>query len=405
MKKACLILVITMLISIAAESQMTSTWRGPARDGKFPETNLLKQWPENGPKMLWAYENLGIGFSSPVLTNGKIYINGMEGETGYIYILSEKGEFIQKYPYGPEVSSNYPGTRSTPVIIDNLAYVATGHGVVLCLDINTGKTIWSKDLFNDFDGSNIRWGFTENLAIDGDLLFCSPGGKKHNIVALNRHNGNLEWSAAATGELSAYNSPQVINHNGSKILVAMMASDIIGLDTKTGKMLWSHPYKGQRSIHPNTPIYHDGYLYCFSGYGMGGTKLKLNQEGTNVTEMWFDTNLDPQMGGAVLVDGYIYGSGHRNRRWYVLDWESGAIKHESRDIDVGNVIFADGLLYAYTERGELALVEPKSGDFRVVSKTTIELGSDQHWAHLVIKNGILYVRRGNAIMAFDIKNR
>lgn len=74
-----------------------------------------------------------------------------------------------------------------------------------------------------------------------------------------------------------------------------------------------------------------------------------------------------------------------------------------RDIDKGTVIYADGMLYAYTERGELALLEPLPGSMRLVSKTLITLGTAQHWAHLVIHDGVLYVRRGNALMAFNIK--
>jgi outer membrane protein assembly factor BamB len=402
MKDSVLITVFLVAFNFYTNAQTYNNWRGPDRDGKYPETGLLKQWPSGGPAMLWAYEGLGRGFTSAIPANGKIYVTGMEGDMGFIYELSTQGQLLRKYPYGKEMGGNYPGSRSTPTIAGNLMYIATGEGALVCIDLSTGTEKWSRDLFNEFDGQNIRWGFTENLIIDGDIIYCAAGGKKNNIIALNRITGKLIWSSEGKGDVSAYCSPLLISHNGRKILVNMMHSNIVGLDASTGKLLWSYPYANQRNIHPNSPIYHDGFLYCFSGYGMGGVKLKLSADGNNVSKQWFDEKLDNQIGGAVLVDGYIYGSGNRNRFWYALDWQSGKPVFETREIDIGTISYADGMLYAYTQRGELALLKPQNGKFSIVSKTTVELGSDQHWAHLVIHEGILYVRHGNALMAYDI---
>ncbi len=402
MNKSLMLFAGCLLLVNLAAAQMYNNWRGPGRDGHYPDTGLLREWPENGPPMAWAYEGLGKGFTSPVPARGKIYVTGMEGDTGYIYELSMEGQLLRRFPYGPEEAENYPGPRSTPTIADGMAYIATGHGKLVCMDLDSGQEKWSRDLFGDFDGSNIRWAFTESLMVDGDLLYCSPGGQQHNVVALNRHTGRLVWSSPGTGKVSAYCSPQLIEHNGRRILVTMMHSDILGLDAKTGKLLWSYGYANQRNIHPNTPIYHEGAIYCFSGYGQGGLKLRLNEDGSEVALVWENGTVDPQLGGAVLLDGILYASGDRNRRWFALDWQSGEILHETREIDKGNVIAADGMLYAYTERGELALIDPSDGNFRVVSQVRVELGTDQHWAHLVIHNGMLYVRHGDALMAFNI---
>jgi len=393
-----------VLCATSMSAQSFNNWRGPTRNGHYPDRGLLKQWPESGPKKLWVYENLGIGFSSPVIANGKIYVTGMEGDMGYVYILSLRGVLEKKYPYGREDTGNYPGARSTPTIAGNLMYMVASQGEFVCMDLNTGKKKWAVNLFRDLDGINIRWGFTENIVIDGDLVFISPGGQKHNIVALNRHTGSVVWANDDKDGLSAYCSPLIINHNGRKMLITMMARDIVALDVNTGKLIWSFPYANQRNIHPNTPIYHRGELYVFSGYGMGGYKLRISPDGKTVTQIWENKLLDNQMGGVVLMDGFIYGAGDRNRRWFGVNWNTGEVVSESREIDKGTVIAADGLMYAYTERGELALLKPNKGKIDVVSKTNITHGNNQHWAHLVIHNGVLYVRRGNALMAYNIRN-
>ena len=77
--------------------------------------------------------------------------------------------------------------------------------------------------------------------------------------------------------------------------------------------------------------------------------------------------------------------------------------YTSDKIAVGDVIYADGMLYCYSQRGELALVKPDPSGFKVVSLAKVALGSEQHWAHPVIYDGILYVRHGRALIAYKVK--
>ena len=401
--KALIVAKIVCLIIISdAYAQIAANWRGPDRTGIYNESGLLQEWPSGGPDLLWSYDELGAGYTSAVPENGKIFITGLEGQTGYLYILAEKGNLIRKFPYGPEIDASYPGSRSTPAIVGNMAYIVSGYGRLVCIDHTSGDIVWEKELFDNFDGRNLRWGFTENLLVDEERIYCTPGGKKYNIVALNRHTGELIWRSEGTGSLSAYCSPILVNHFGKKMLITMLETHITGTDAGTGSLLWSHPYSNQRSIHPNSPIYHEGSIFAFSGYGKGGIKLRLNRAGNAATEEWFNSDLDNQIGGVVLVDGFIYGSGDRNRFWFCVDWETGKTVHSSRDLAKGTVIRADGRLYCYTERGELALVEATPEEFIIRGKTMVSLGSDQHWAHPVIRNGILYIRHGNALIAYNV---
>jgi hypothetical protein len=109
------------------------------------------------------------------------------------------------------------------------------------------------------------------------------------------------------------------------------------------------------------------------------------------------------MGGMVYLNGFLYGSGDNNREWRCVDWKTGAEKYAAKDIGKGVTIAADGMLYCYSDRGELALVEANPAGFKVVSQTKVELGSDQHWSHPVIDSGILYLRHGNVLIAYKIK--
>ncbi len=403
MNKNVLLLLTLCFVLFSATAQEPTRWRGPHGNGVYDETGLLKSWPEAGPQVLWHFDGLGEGFSSPAFANDKIYLSGMVDGQGYIYALSEDGKLLWKAPYGPEFTESYPGSRSTPVIVGDLLYMYSGLGQVVCMDAATGTVKWKKDVMKELGGRNIQWGVTETLAVDGDKLFVTPGGEEHTVVALNRKTGALVWSSKALGEKSAYCAPLVVKLPGRTLLVTMLESHIVGIDANTGKFLWSHEQPNRWSVHSNTPLYHDGGLFCFSGYGQGGVKLKLSADGSSVTKEWFSKTMDNRIGGAVLVNGYIYGSGDNNRVWQCIDWKTGEQKYAATGLAMGTVIYADGMLYCYTDRGELALVECTPAGFNIRSKTKVELGTSQHWAHPVIDKGRLFVRHGNTLIVYKIK--
>ncbi len=283
----CIVLVISMGAGIIA--QEPTRWRGPSGDGKYQETGLLKQWPADGPDIIWSYGQLGQGHSSAVADQGYIYTSGMIEGTGYLFKFDIQGNLMYKKPYGPEYTESWYGTRGSPVIVGTRIYLESGHGKLVCLSNSTGEIIWSKELFRDFDGKNISWGVNETPVVDGDLIYATPGGKNHNVVALNRHTGELVWASRGLGELSAYCTPLLFEHNGRKILATHTASHLIAVDALTGKLLWSQRQPNQWSVHANTPVYHNGSLFYFSGYGQGSGLLKLSSDGSSVKVAWTNT--------------------------------------------------------------------------------------------------------------------
>jgi outer membrane protein assembly factor BamB len=384
-------------------AQNPTLWRGPHGNGNYDETGLLKSWPVDGPSIIWTFEGLGTGFSSPVVVNDKIYISGTEENTGYIYVLDKVGKLLWKAPYGEEFVESYPGSRSTPVIAGELIYQCSGLGGITCMEVATGKVKWKKEMAGEFGGRAPQWAFNESFAIDGDKLFATPGGPDHTLIALNRNTGALIWSVKVKGEISGYCTPLIVKIPGRTLLVTHLESDIVGLDANTGKLLWTYPHPNQWSVQANTPIYQDGAVFCFSGYGQGGVKLKLSPDGSSISPEWVTKQLDSRIGGAVLVNGYLYGSGDNNRYWMCIDWKTGNLKYQAKGLASGTVISSDGMLFGYTERGELFLAKADPSAWNVVSQTKVTLGLAQHWAHPVISNGKLLVRHGNVLIAYKIK--
>ena len=394
------VLLVSFPFTIFA--QKTAQWRGKNRDGKYYETGLLKSWPENGPTMLWHFDELGDGHASAAVTSEKIYTAGALDDKGYVFAFSHEGNLIWKSEIGKAWMENWDGVRTTPLVIGEKLYIMSAYGKLLCMNSNNGEDIWTVDLFKEFNGRNIRWGVTENLLVDEDKLFVTTGGVESNVIALDRNIGELIWMCAGNGEKSAYNSPALIEHNNRKLLVTMTENSVLGIDASDGKLLWSHEHTNEWSVHPNTPLYHNGFIYYVSGYGSGGGLLKLSGDGNIVSKVWTNSSLDNQMGGVIYLDGRLYGAGQNSRKLICLDWETGEEMFSTKTIQRGNTIFAEGLLYCYTEKGKVALVRPEVNSFKVISEFKVPYGANQHWAHLVIHNKRLYVRHGTSLMVYDI---
>ncbi len=402
-KNIALIVVTLLVYQLEISAQEIAQWRGQNRDGIYNETGLLKEWPKGGPKLLWHYDNLGPGHASAAVTDDLIFTAGtMENGQGFVIALDHNGVVQWQSDIGKEWMENFEGIRSTPLIYHEKVYILTSYGELNCLDSKSGDLLWKTDVFKDYDGRNIRWGITENLLIDGQMLFVTPGGEKDNIIALDKDTGKLIWVSEGMKEVSAYCSPAIFEIKGMKIFVTQTAESIIGLNAKNGELLWTFDHPNRWSVQANTPIYNDGMLYCFSGYGKGGVMLQISDDGKSITKVWEDEYLDSKMGGAVLIDGRIYGSGDNNKDWFCLDWATGRVLYSNDMLKVGNIIYADGLLYCYGTGGKVGIVDPKTDDFNVISSFEVPFGEKYHWAHLVIDNKRLYVRHGTSLMVYDI---
>ena len=384
-------------------SQDIAQWRGPDRNGIYPETGLQKIWPETGPALVWHFDELGPGHSSAAVAGDRIYTAGVINGIGYIFCFSMEGKLQWKIPYGEEWMESWPGVRSTPLIKEGKLYLLSGLGKLVCRKADDGAFIWSVDVTKDFDGRNIKWGYTENLAFDGNTIFCTVGGISNNVVALNKNTGKLVWSTKGLSEVSAYCSPAIIRLQNKTILVTQTENHILGLDAGSGTLLWSQEQTNQYSVHANTPLYYDGLLFCSSGYGRGGIMLQLSPDGSSVKELWRNASMDNRMGGYVLLNDRLYGSDDSNKAWYCLDWKTGKEFGSDKITGKGNIISADGMLYCYSDKGDVVLALPGTNELTRVSGFKVPYGTDQHWAHLVIANGKLFVRHGTSLMVYNIK--
>lgn len=398
------VVIILALFTQCKNAPEQSQWRGPDRNGIYPEANLLKVWPETGPELLWKYEDLGIGYSSVSVTNKNIFTTGTIDSLTYVFSFDINGKLLWKKEYGKEWTDNFPGVRTTPLIYDGKGYLLSGLGKLVCFNTENGETIWTKDLFEDFDGQNIFYGITENLLLEGDKLICTPGGIDANVIALHKDTGELIWKSAGVGEKSAYCSPLIITHNQKRYLITNTAKSLISIDPENGELIWSHELKYPHGIHGNTPIYKDGYVFTMNGWGFGSVMLKIQEDGQAAEEVWNSELFDLEHGDVVLFGENLFGTDYTTRSFSCVDMKSGEVKKSIKDLAPGTVIAADGMIYCYAYSGEMALIKPNEEGFEVVSRFKVPGKKKDHLAHPVIKDGKLYVRYANGMYVYSIAN-
>lgn len=412
-------LVITNMTSLSLQAQNNfDGFRGPNRDGIYPaEKGLMKQWPAEGPQMLWEDLEIGKGYSSPVIVGDRLYVTGMtedeKQETFMAFTLD--GKKLYTTPYGRPWGQSYPETRTTPTINNGKAYVISGMGEVACINVADGKIIWRIDGGNTYSTKTGNWGTAECPLVFDNKVIYSPGGSQTTVVALDKETGKEIWKSNSLNDARNYVQPTLITYKGKKQIVGGTCNYYYGVNVDNGEIEWTfkdwYPQSSWENIAPNGPVFDEasGVLVFAQGYGINATALKLADDMKSVTRAWKNNDLSTHHGGYVLLNGIIYGSNwinNNNGNWVGVDvktgntifntaWKGGKGK--------GSTVAADGMLYIYDERRGFVGLQQPGNEFNVVSEFRITKGEGPYWAHLVINNGVLYVRHGSALQAYKIK--
>lgn len=384
-------------------------WRGAMRDGIYEESGLLNEWPAEGPELIWLAKGLGLGYAAPVITDEQIFVNGEEEGISYLHAYDLEGKMLWRAPNGKEFlgegfSSTYPGARSTPTVVGKYVYATSGNGRIACFNAATGSEKWSAHIVDDFESEVAYFGYSESVAVDENNVYCFPGGPDANMAALDRRTGKTVWTSQVLRDTFAYGSPVLVDLPSRKILIHTSRYHIFTLDRESGELLGSYPLEGYEydGEHCNTPVYSGGNIHFVANdtEGQGAMKLNLSKDGEQITEIWRHEGILNNFGGLLVVDDHMYTTVKGN--WLLsLEPEKGAIA-DSIKVATGSLAFADDKIFCYGNNGEINLVSLKNPSPEVTGKFKIREGSGHHFSYPVIANGIMYIRRGDVLMAYKI---
>jgi outer membrane protein assembly factor BamB len=393
-------------------------WRGPQRNGQSKETGLLQEWPKEGPTLLWKATDLGNGYSSLAVVGEHFYTLANEGsDSEFVQAHNVKdGKRIWRTPLGKvganPKEANYPGARSTPTVDGDYLYALGSDGDLASVSIKDGKPRWQKNLRTNFAGKPGGWAYAESPLIDGDTLICTPGGPDATMLALNKNTGATIWKCVLPeGNEAAFSSVILVNAAGAKQYVQLLAKGLIGVDAKTGVLLWRYakPVSVYGANIP-TPLASDDYIYVSSAGTGGGAVHLVSKNGKIVPEeAYFGSKNPAAIGGVIKVGDNLYGTGNS---MMCLEFTTGKVLWEERALGPSSMVSADSRLYLHAENGEVALVEPSPEAFHLKGRFTPP-DQPQHtrgqmekaWAYPVVANGRLYIRDHNVLWSYDVKSK
>jgi outer membrane protein assembly factor BamB len=263
-------------------------WGGPKRDLVWRETGIVDKLPSGLLPRVWSTP-LAEGYSGPAVADGRVYITDRQHEKQNERVLcldAETGKTLWLHEYHtPRYSISYPaGPRSTPEIHDGRAYTIGAMGQMFCFDAKTGAVIWSKDFVKDFNTKLPIWGMAASPLVNGDQLIMLVGGENALVVSLDKATGRERWRALDDPEVG-YSPPVIFTIHGKRHLVVWHPRSISGLDPETGALLWDVPYSVKVGLCIATPRNFANRIFVTSFYN-GPRMIEVGDDGKSAKIVW-----------------------------------------------------------------------------------------------------------------------
>ena len=398
------------------------TFRGADRTAVAPDTDLLETWPADGPPLVWEAKGAGRGYASPAVAGKRVYTlgDGLSTATDADEYLScfdrASGRQLWRTKTGGPWTGgqeSWQSSRGTPTVDGSLVYVLSPHGQLMACDAATGRERFRVDLKTELGGKKgDGWGYSESPLVDGERLVCTPGGEKATMVALDKKTGRPLWTCAVPGDRGAGHASIVkVALDGREIYVQTTASGALGVDAKTGTLLWTYPIDKTTAVAP-TPIVQGDLVFFSAGYRRGGALLRQRPgpQGTVTVEEVYGLKPDlaNKHGGVVLVGDHLYGGSDDQPIPFCAELATGKIAWKQRGSGKNSMAIAaaDGHLYIRYADGTLSLVKADPAAYAEVASFQVPgSGGRPSWAHPVIADGRLYLREGDSILCYEIRAR
>jgi len=420
--------IFTIIVGLTFAGQVSgedwAQWRGSGRDGVWREAGIVKKLDDI--EVLWRTE-ISNGYSGPTVADGRVYITDRLREPEQVERVhcfdANNGDPIWSHSYECSYGKlGYPdGPRASVTVDEGRAYSLGAVGHLFCFDAAAGDVLWKKDLMTEYDIKLPIWGIAAAPLVEDDLLILHIGGKNACIVALDKTSGAEKWRSL--DDRASYSAPIIIEQAGKRVLVFWTGDSVSGLDPKTGKLHWQHPFKPTRMVlNIATPVFENGYLFVSAFYD-GSLLLKVDPNRLAVEKVWRrrgrserDTDSLHCCISTPLIQGdYIYGvdSYGEFRCLELLTgdrvWESHKPVPKARWSNV-HMVRHENKIWMFNERGELIISKLSPKGFQEISRVKIieptegQLSSRGGvcWSHPAFANRRIYARNDRELICIDL---
>ncbi len=391
---------------------------GPDRNSVSEEKGLLKTWPKEGPRVLWTVP-LGEGFGGPAIFEGMVYIydriDDRENVLRCIDLVTGQEKWTFRYEAPGSVS--YDGSRSVPAVDGNRVYVCDVFGNFHCIDINTHKALWHKNIWTDFSSEPPpKWALAQNPLVYKNMVIIASQTKNAGLAAYDKATGNIIWKTPALPGDAGYVSPKIIKINNENHFIMISASRfkgsrgaVCGFDPTTGKLLWTYDGWQCKTPIPNVTEIGSSRIFVTGGYLAGGAVIEIKKTGKDyyVKEIMFSKEFGTHVHPALFYKGHLYSQCTNNqvREGFMcmdlkgnIKWKTG----KNPGFDKGGYILADDMIISSDGSKMLYLIKPDPKEFKVLAKAEL-LETKQAWAPLALSDGKLLIRDQKQMKCVEVK--
>lgn len=365
-RRALLFILLPVLLRLELRSEDWPEWRGKGRQGIWTEPDVIEMFPAEGLKIKWRTP-VRSGFSGPAVAAGRVFVtdfsrqHGSRGLERLLCLEEQTGKTLWTREWETDyiglMETYATGPRATPTIDQDRVYVQGAKGKLLCLRLVNGEVVWQKDYTRDFQTDIPVWGMTAAPLVEGDRLICLVGGQPDaKVVAFNKATGQEMWRALASDSDPGYAPPFAVNAGGRRQLIVWHPRAVSSLDPVTGKLLWEMPFKVETGLSVATPVQSGRNLLVSSFYN-GSMLLELHDQKPGARLLWkgksqseIDTDgLHALITTPAVVGEFIYGICSYGQ-FRCLELGTGKRVWETLDVTGEKARWASGFLVRNGER-------------------------------------------------------
>ena len=430
---------------------------GPTRDQVSTETGLIDTLPIQGPPLLWE-KPVGKGYSAPSVRGNTLVVHHRLNREEIVEACDPKtGLTFWKQSYKSDYRDPFGynnGPRCAPLLTEDRCYTLGAEGVLLCLDLTTGKQVWRRDTAADFAVPEAFFGVGSSPVLEDGLIFVQVGGQPNSgVVAFDAATGKTVWQNVGEktwngmpmlgwpgsrlvswdinhpnyDKQASYCTPVLATIHNRRCLLVCTRQGLVSLDPKTGDVNFSHWFRATQndSVNAMTPVVQDDLVFISSAYFRNGSRLlRVAPDGKSVTPVWTGLQLEMHWTRPVLTEGHLFAFSGRNEPdgvFRCVEFTTGTVKWERREgwmkgghgklgpgekpPDVfarGSAILADGKLIALGEAGLLGFFKPSPDKLEEIARWQVPQLNYPCWAAPVLANKRLYLRDEDHLVCYDL---
>jgi outer membrane protein assembly factor BamB len=391
-------LALGLMLVASSRAARAGDWPqilGPNRNGVAVDEAAPDQLPA-ALRVVWEIP-IGQGYAGPAVVGSHVVVFHRMGDLERVQSVDRatgqtrwQHDFDANYRGGVDPDT---GPRCVPLISQQIVLAYGAGGVLRALQLADGKPLWSRDLLDDFGGSDGYFGAGTSPIVVGNRVLVNAGGRRGaGLVALALQTGETLWQATDDG--ASYSSPTLVTRGGQTRVLFVTRLNALLVDPQDGRVMARYPFgRSGPTVNAASPIVFDDYAFLTASYRVGAVLLKFAGDGWQ--QIWAnDDSLSSQYNTPVELDGFLYGIHGREdlgpADLRCVEAATGRVRWSEPGFGVAHLLRLGHRLLILKVDGTLVLAAADPDKFQPLGQATVSPSTTR--AMPAVSQGMLFLR-------------